>query len=726
MKHKTEIFKFLLTAHVIGALLFMTGCRDKTDIPVLSTTAVSEITVNSALSGGNITSDGGADISERGICWGTSKNTTISGSHTKDGIGSGHYTSNLNDLNSNTTYYVRAYATNSAGTAYGNEVSFKTDQIVVPVLTTAAITSVESTSAVSGGAVSSDGGSAVTARGVCWNTSTGPTTGNSKTSDGSGTGSFTSNLAGLQPGTVYYVRAYAVNTAGTGYGNELTFTASATTATVTTSEVTGITVNTAVSGGSVTSDGGSSVSAKGVCWSTSADPSVDGSHTSDGTGSAAFTSSISGLSPNTLYYVRAYAANNAGTSYGNVVSFTTSALTVPAIVTSEVTSVSQTSAVSGGNITYDGGSSVTGRGVCWATTANPTISNSKTTNGSGPGEFTSSLGGLQAGTTYHVRAYAVNTTGTGYGDDVTFTTNSSSPAVSTTGITSVTQSTATVGGNVTSSGGETVTARGFCYSTSENPTTSDSYTTNGSGTGSFSGTLSGLNAATVYYVRAYATNNIGTAYGSQVRLVTSMVDIEGNVYKVVQIGSQMWMAENLRTTTYNDNSAIPEITGETEWMNNRGPAYCWLSNNISYRPTFGALYTWYTVNTGKLCPAGWHAPSDDEFMTLEQYLGMDASELNTWGWRGTDQGSQIKSTSGWDNNGNGTNSSGFNALSGGFRMAVDGKFYSLGTGTYWWSSTISGSDPTQGWHRYIDSGYTGIQRQTVYIWGGKYVRCVKN
>jgi len=494
--------------------------------PVVTTSSVSNITENSATCGGNVTSDGGATVTARGVCWSTSQNPTISNSRTPDGSGTGSFTSNLTSLASNTTYYVRAYATNSQGTAYGNQVSFATLQsITIPTVTTSSVSNITDNSASCGGSVTSDGGATVTARGVCWSTSQNPTISNSHTTDGSGTGSFTSSLTSLSTNTTYYIRAYATNSQGTGYGNQVSFTTgqSITTPVVTTSAISNITENSATSGGNVTSDGGASVTARGVCWSTSQNPTTVDSHTSDGTGTGTFTSSLIGLSSNTTYYVRAYATNSQGPSYGNQVSFTTLA-SLPTVTTSSVTDITENSASSGGNVTSDGGATVTAYGVCWSTSQNPTLSDLYTTDGSGTGNYSSSITGLSCETTYYVRAYATNSAGTAYGSQVSFTTSqcpANPPTVTTSSVSNIGQTSATCGGNVTSDGGATVTARGVCWSISSNPTTSDSHTTDGSGTGSYSSSITGLSCETTYYVRAYATNSASTAYGSQVSFTTS-------------------------------------------------------------------------------------------------------------------------------------------------------------------------------------------------------------
>jgi hypothetical protein len=202
-------------------------------------------------------------------------------------------------------------------------------------------------------------------------------------------------------------------------------------ATLTTAPATSITSAMATSGGNITDDGGAPVTARGVCWGTSSNPDITGSHTTDGTGNGAFASSITGLTATTTYYVRAYATNSEGTAYGNQVSFTTTnnPAALPTVTTTVLSSITTTTAAGGGNVTADGGATITARGVCWSTTANPTTAlTTKTTDGTGVGIFTSALTGLTAGTTYHVRAYATNSVGTAYGADETFTTTASIPA----------------------------------------------------------------------------------------------------------------------------------------------------------------------------------------------------------------------------------------------------------------------------------------------------------
>ncbi len=195
-------------------------------LPVVVTGSITSVTATSAYGASSVSSDGGADVTARGVCWSTFPNPTIALSHTSNGTGTGIFSNNVTGLSPSTTYYLRAYATNSVGTAYGTQVTFTTPfaVAVVPTLTTTAASAITNAGASSGGTISSDGGSTVTARGVCWSTATGPVASGNHTTDGTGIGTFTSSITGLTIGTTYYVRAYATNSAGTAYGNEVSFT----------------------------------------------------------------------------------------------------------------------------------------------------------------------------------------------------------------------------------------------------------------------------------------------------------------------------------------------------------------------------------------------------------------------------------------------------------------------------------------------------------------------
>jgi len=522
----TGAFTSVITGLVIGSTYYVrayatniTGTAYGVEVgfyyflPGVATTAISAITANTAVSGGYASAEAETPISAKGVCWSTSSNPTITNYRTNNGALNGSFTSVITGLTAGNTYYVRAYATNPIGTKYGAEVSFSTS---LPSATTTAITSITTTTAASGGNVTAIGGAAVTARGVCWSTTPSPTIAlATKTSDGTGIGAFTSAITGLTVGYIYYVRAYATNSIGTAYGAEESFS---TIPTITTTSVSAISTTTATSGGNITDMGGAAVTQRGVCWSTTPNPTIAlATKTSDGTGLGLFTSAITGLVGSTTYYVRAYATNSIGTAYGAEVSFGTT----PTVTTAAISSITATTAASGGNVTAIGGAAVTERGICWSTTPSPTIAlMTKTSDGTGIGLFSSAMTGLTVGTTYYMRAYATNSIGTAYGAEVTFST--ALPTITTTAISAITATSAISGGNASSPGGAPITARGVCWSTSSNPTTADSKTTNGTSAGIFSSTITGLRIDATYYVRAYATNAVGTNYGAEVSFTVSV------------------------------------------------------------------------------------------------------------------------------------------------------------------------------------------------------------
>ena len=400
--------------------------------------------------------------------------------------------------------------------------------------------------------------------------------------------------------------------------------------------------------------------------------------------------------------------------------------TIPELTTVAISEVGLTSAVSGGTIIADGGEDITDKGVCWSTSTNPTVADSKTNEGTGSGNFVSNMVGLEEGTPYYVRAYATNSVGTAYGNELTFTTNQVTGAVvTTTEVSSVTSTTAVAGGNVTDAGGGTLIARGVCWGTTTNPTIAGNKTTNGTSTGTFTSNLIELTDGTVYYYRAYATNSSGTTYGQEFQFITPVTDFEGNMYKTVKIGTQVWMAENLKATKYNDGTDIPLITDNTEWSNATSAAYCWYNNDEGYfKPLYGALYNFYAASNTSLCPTGWHVPTDAEFGTLELHLGVPQAEIEIWGWRGTDQGKQLKNTAGWNVDENGTNTSGFAALPGGYRFYGEGTFFQQNALGYWWTSTPNSG--ISGRYRRLDGNNDAINRGNVENQAGKSIRCVKN
>jgi len=503
------------------------------DPPTVATTEISALTSESVTCGGEISSDGGLGITERGICWAERPHPTIIDSKLAD-ISSGiaGFAVSITGLNPDTTYYLRAYATNAVGTSYGIARSFTTKaETGLPTVTTTDITAITWNGISSGGNIVSDGGRSITERGICWDEVSMPTIDNNAnklTDDTSGTGMFISVITGLTPATNYYIRAYAINERGVAYGNERNFRTdeSSKIPTVKTSKVTGVTLNSAISGGEVISDGGSVVSERGICWNKIPSPTIDDDKMADdAVGTGIFTGIIRGLEAGDIYYIRAYATNSQGTAYGDERNFTTNTdPDIPIVTSAEVSVITSGGAGSGGNVISDGGSEVIERGVCWSKTSLPIISDNRLVhNSSGTGEFTSVITGLDADTTYYIRAYATNSQGTGYGLEKNFKTAlySLPPTVGTHEISAVTKRGGVSGGNVSSDGGRPITERGVCWSDSSPPTIDDNRLRDGlAELGDFAAAISGLNPDTKYYLRAYATNEIGTGYGSEKKFTT--------------------------------------------------------------------------------------------------------------------------------------------------------------------------------------------------------------
>ena len=686
--------------------------------PTVQTATVSEITSNSAACGGNVVDDGGSTVTTRGVCWSTQPNPVFSESHTADGSGTGSFESALTGLTYGTTYYVRAYAVNSIGVAYGETQSFMTVNVTPPVVTTATVSNITHNSATCGGTVV-DMGATITARGVCWGTMPNPTIGEGNfTNDGQGAGSFVSNMVNLTGSTLYYVRAYATTEDGTFYGEATSFTTAAVQLPVAvTNEVSNIGFTSAECGGTVI-DMGTLVIARGVCWSTSHNPTIEDAHTNDGSGAGTFTSQLSNLEEMTTYYVRAYATNSNGTAYGEEKSFTTLTLGLPRVTTGEIGDVTYETAICGGVVSLEGGSSVTTRGVCWATWQNPYIYANKkncTIDGNGTGNYTSKITGLNGGTTYYVRAYATNSNGTAYGEEKSFTTLPPVlPIVSINTISDITIGSAICESTVITTGGASIADCGVCWSTSQHPSVNDSHTSDNIVDGVIISNLTGLKNGTTYYVRAYATNSVGTAYSNEIRFVTvdncpsTVKDKDDNIYNSIQIGNQCWMKENLKTTKYADGTPIAQGNGTSTTV-----AYWYYpENNSVNKNKYGLLYNWKAVmrnasstNTSPsgvqgVCPTGWHVPSDREFQQLtkyvyaqpeyrcEYYLGsyIDKSLASTTDWNSS------TNTCAVGNNQEDNNATGFSAVASGYYYGGSSGYTNIGTGARFWSSTDSSSE----------------------------------
>jgi uncharacterized protein (TIGR02145 family) len=412
----------------------------------------------------------------------------------------------------------------------------------------------------------------------------------------------------------------------------------------------------------------------------------------------------------------------------------------PAVITAEMTEITQTYATSGGTVMEDGGADVMDSGVCWSTMENPTISDNKASCCAGTGSFIIRLTKLSPGTRYYVRAYATNSSGTGYGNQVTFATGGITlPSVLTTSVSGIDLTWASSGGYIYDFGGGQVSEKGVCWSRLHSPTIIDNKTVDDFITyysyvpyppWRFTSKLTGLEPRTQYYVRAYATNEAGTSYGTEISFTTQSVnpptfnpdltygtvsDIDGNNYKTIQIGARTWMAENLKTTRLKDGSAISLYSS---WISGSSPAMCWYNDDPGiYKDIYGGYYNIYVVITKKVCPEGWHIPDKTDWSQMISYIGNEGStggkmkESGMLNWMSPNYGA--------------TNESGFTGLPGGYRSD---KFVRRGISAYWWSTSSTKIWSGTYYDSYvIDYRYKsiGILMMTNTI-SGLNVRCVKD
>ncbi len=357
---------------------------------------------------------------------------------------------------------------------------------------------------------------------------------------------FTASLTELNPGTTYYYRAYAISNAGTAEGEIVRFaTVSAVAPTVLTVSVSDINATGATLNGNITAEGSDPVTERGFIYGTS---ETNLSQRAEcGTGTGTFNKALTGLSASTTYYFKAYATSDAGTSYGEIESFTTQSPAAPTIQTMSASNITQTGATINGKIVSTGTSGVTVRGFVYGTSATNLSQNVESTVTTD--NFNKAISGLAPSTTYYYKAYAVNSVGTSYGEVTSFTTLAPTAPTVVTGVaTNITSQGATLNGNVTSDGGANVTARGFVYGTNQNNLTQN--VSCGTGTGSMNYNLT-LSVGGTYYYKAYATNSIGTTYG-EVKTF-DMTYINGHEYVDLGLPSgKLWATCNVGASSPTD------------------------------------------------------------------------------------------------------------------------------------------------------------------------------
>jgi uncharacterized protein (TIGR02145 family) len=662
-------------------IITMSSCK-KAEIPVLTTNEVTEITTNMAVSGGIIIDDGGAKITTQGICWNTQPDPSTENNKTTE-PGSTSFSSNITNLLPDTQYYIRAYAINEAGTGYGNNISFKTlgDK---PALASLNATNITVISATLNGSVNPN----FLASTVTFEYGTSLEYGNSiplseQLSVDGESHNVAVDITGLTPGTVYNFRIKAINEVGTGYGNNIVFKTLGDKPALASQNATNITVNSATLNGSVnpnllattvTFEYGTSLE-YGNSIPLSEQLSVDGeSHN--------VAVDITGLTPGTVYNFRIKAINSIGTSVSANQTFTTAGQK-PAATTLTIKDVTQNSvtlsAMVNANLLPTQVSFEWGTTSAYGNTLTPTPNNNLT--GSSNTNILLSLTGLQKGTIYHYRVKAVNELGTTYGQDVQFTTLAE-PVVSTLFISSGTTSIIS-GYSITNDFGSEITEKGIYWSQYPSPGLIGNDGNKISYTGTenkFNLNITGLSPNSTYYVRAYAKNSVGIGFGEDIIFRTytgSVSDTEGNTYFTVTIGTQVWMAENLKSKKFLNGDPIETTTDDIHSALN--PEYQWAyNNNESNVAVYGRLYTWYTANdTRNICPTGWHVPSTSELSALVSYLGGYLTSAGNLKEAGTNH---------WESpNVGATNNTGFTGLPGGYRADV-GTFIGLSTFGMWWTT----------------------------------------
>jgi len=326
--------------------------------------------------------------------------------------------------------------------------------------------------------------------------------------------------------------------------------------------------------------------------------------------------------------------------------------------------------------------------------------------------------------------------------------NDKLPQLSTFSAELISRTSASISGIILEEGSDTIIDNGFCVSPEPEPTLadrSDTHVYDFFDDGHMESRLIGLIPGKVYYARAYATTDAGTGYGNQVSFTTkpaeamtlfnpdlsygSVQDIDGNHYKTIDIGTQEWMAENLKTTRFNDGTSIPLIAVDPSSDDPFTPGYSWYENNETvFKDIYGAYYNWFTVNTSKVCPSGWHVPSDEEWKVMEMFLGMTREEADNIGYRGTTEGEQLKESGPFNwvqENLDGSNLSGFTALPGG-SGSIDNNEGEGYIGLWWSATELDPSPYSWAWSRWVFWDVSWIALSEINKSSFLNIRCVKD
>ena len=750
---------------------------DGIDLAMVATAPVDSVDYTSAFCGGNVLSDGGSTVTTRGLCWSTSPNPTVADSIVILGTGTGSFTSHLTGLTANTLYYIRAFATNAAGTAYGDEFTFATLS-GIPCPGAATVTDIEgnvyntvligqqcwmkenlrtrhyangNAIPIAAGSVSStttaycfypnDDSTRVDMYGLLYNWKAVMGNSNSSNSNPSGiqgvcpTGwhvpsesEWSQFLSYVSSQSEYICGGDSTQIAKAlaskyGWGNSSCDLENYSCCEVSKNS----NLNNATGFSALPAGSTFSYYSGGNFWSCTENSSY-----------SSYIIRLNSYSP----YVSVESSSNGYFSYGFSVRCLRNG--APHVSTTPVSNIVDTSALSGGTVISEGLSAVTARGVCWSTQPHPTIADSHTNDGMGIGSFTSTLGNLTDHTIYYVRAYAINNEGVGYGEELSFTTLGLY-AVST-GVSTPTQTSAVLTGEIVNPLNTPIVSKGFDWK----PTDGGAYTTVTVTGDTLAYALSGLTSNTSYTYRAFVSTATETRYSDEWEFYTipegdalpcpgtpTVTDVDGNVYNTVQIGNQCWMKENLRTTRYSDGTNIP-LGSDTSTTT--GYRYDYTNSAISFEQR-GYLYNWKAVMRNSIssetnpsgvqgiCPTGWHVPSDAEWTQLTDYVGSQ----NAYRCGGSSYAiaKALASNTGWTTYSGtcavGNNQSTNNAI--GFGALPAGNYYSYGyyfSGDYapFWSATEASSGTA--WNRYLYYDVASVSRYGNIKSFGYSVRCLSD
>ena len=402
--------------------------------------------------------------------------------------------------------------------ACGEKESIKGKTNKIPI-TTNQVTLITSDSAMGGGSIVDDGGEIIKERGICWSINKNPTVSDSKVASGIGKGAFSVMMKGLSPNTSYNVRVYSISEQGEVYGNEVNFKTATRRPSLVTTNISNLTGSKVTIANQILSDGGATITQRGVCWSSSnSTPTINDSINISTSTTSIYDVNLSTLMANTTYWLRAYATNSAGTGYSSpTISFRTSGPNLPELSTVSVTNITRTTAIASAFVNSNGGALLSNYGICVSTQNTMIPRVCYWVNGNILGPYSLNINNLNPGTTYYVRAYANNAAGEGSSTVVqAFTTlPASPPTVVATTSSDVLFTSASLFGNVTDDGGSQVLERGFYISDLSTPNISSTkVTASSAGTGNFSVNVSGLQSGKTYYYRAYARNSINTSLSS--------------------------------------------------------------------------------------------------------------------------------------------------------------------------------------------------------------------